>query len=120
MMVIDLTVSQQLSTAFLNVVKEILQIVSFCRQLLVENLNIYIKTTDWLKSTVFWDIMPRSPLKVNRRFGGTHRLHLQSRRIGRARNQLESVACHLLVSLSRMTVRYGVSCFKGRALSSGL
>jgi hypothetical protein len=28
---------------------------------------------------VFWDITPCSPLKVNRRFGGTYRLHLQGR-----------------------------------------
>jgi hypothetical protein len=42
-----------------------------------------------MNSTIFWDIMPRSPLKVNRRFGGTYRLHLQ-RRISRVRNQLEN------------------------------
>jgi hypothetical protein len=30
-----------------------------------------------------------SPLKVNRRFRGTHRLHLQGRRISQARNQHE-------------------------------
>jgi hypothetical protein len=30
-----------------------------------------------MKSTIFWDITPCSPLKVNRRFGGTCRLHLQ-------------------------------------------
>jgi hypothetical protein len=29
------------------------------------------------KATIFWDITPCSPLKVNRRFGGTYRLHLQ-------------------------------------------
>jgi hypothetical protein len=27
-------------------------------------------------STIFWDIRPCSPLKVNGRFGGTYRLHL--------------------------------------------
>jgi hypothetical protein len=37
-----------------------------------------------------WDITSCSPLKVNRRFGGTYRLHLQSRRISRARDQRES------------------------------
>jgi hypothetical protein len=30
-----------------------------------------------LMSSIFWDIMPCSPLKVNRRFGGTYRVHLQ-------------------------------------------
>jgi hypothetical protein len=37
----------------------------------------------------FWDIMPCSPLKVNRRFAGTCRLHLQGRRISEARKQCE-------------------------------
>jgi hypothetical protein len=41
------------------------------------------------KSTIFWDITRCRPSKVNRRFGGTHRLHLQGR-ISRARNQRES------------------------------
>jgi hypothetical protein len=30
-----------------------------------------------MESTIFWDITTCSPLKVNRRFGGTYRLHLQ-------------------------------------------
>jgi hypothetical protein len=34
-----------------------------------------------MKSTIFWDIKLCSLLKVNRRFGGTYRLHLQGRRI---------------------------------------
>jgi hypothetical protein len=34
-----------------------------------------------MKSTIFWDITPCSPLSVNRRFGGTYRLHLQVRKI---------------------------------------
>jgi hypothetical protein len=39
-----------------------------------------------VKSIIFWDITPCSPLSVNRRFGGTYRLHLQGRRSS-ARNQ---------------------------------
>jgi hypothetical protein len=27
-----------------------------------------------MKSTIFWDITPYSPLKINRRFGGTSSL----------------------------------------------
>jgi hypothetical protein len=42
-----------------------------------------------MKNTIFWDITSSRPLKVNRRFGGTCRLHLQGR-INRARNQRES------------------------------
>jgi hypothetical protein len=42
------------------------------------------------KRAVLWDITPCTPLKVNRRFGGTYCLHLQGRRISRARNQCKS------------------------------
>jgi hypothetical protein len=34
-----------------------------------------------IKSSILWDITPSSPLEVNRRFGGTCRLHLQGWRI---------------------------------------
>jgi hypothetical protein len=34
-----------------------------------------------MKDTIFWDITPCSPLKVNRSFGGKYRLHLQGRKI---------------------------------------
>jgi hypothetical protein len=43
-----------------------------------------------IKSSVFWDMTPCSPLKTNRRFGGTCRLHLQGRRIQ------QNSACYLL------------------------
>jgi hypothetical protein len=33
-----------------------------------------------MTSTIFWDITPCSPLKVNRRFEGTYRLHLHGRK----------------------------------------
>jgi hypothetical protein len=53
-----------------------------------------------MKSSIFWDITPRSPLKVNRRFGGTYRLHLQGRRISQARNQREADNKHILFETS--------------------
>jgi hypothetical protein len=34
-----------------------------------------------MKSIIFWEMMPCSPLSCNRRFGGTYRLHFQGRRI---------------------------------------
>jgi hypothetical protein len=37
-------------------------------------------TAVMLKSIIFWDMTPCSPLCSNRRFGGTQRLHLQGRR----------------------------------------
>jgi hypothetical protein len=47
--------------------------------------------------SVFWDITPCSPLKVNRRFGGTCRLHLHGLRISQAINQHKACsACYLL------------------------
>jgi hypothetical protein len=39
-----------------------------------------------MKSSNFWDITPCSPLKVNRRFGGTCLLHVQGQRIRQARS----------------------------------
>jgi hypothetical protein len=59
-----------------------------------------------LKSTIFWGITLYNPLKVNRRFGGTYRLHLQGRKISRGKNQPIS-ACHLLSRwcLARLILR---------------
>jgi hypothetical protein len=48
-----------------------------------------VLTAAVMKSTIFCDITPCSPLKVNRCFGGTYRLHLQGR-ISRAWYQRES------------------------------
>jgi hypothetical protein len=48
-----------------------------------------MKTKKIKKSTILYDITPCSPLKINRRFGGTYHLHFQSRRISQARNQRE-------------------------------
>jgi hypothetical protein len=46
-----------------------------------EALNRTLKTnTKTWKSTIFWNIMPCSPLSVNRRFGRKYRLHLQGRK----------------------------------------
>jgi hypothetical protein len=43
-----------------------------------------------MKSIIFWDITPCSPLKINRRFGGIYRLNLQGRRISRARTSVKA------------------------------
>jgi hypothetical protein len=40
-----------------------------------------------MKSSIFWDTTPNSPLKVNRSFGGTCGLHLQGRRISQERDE---------------------------------
>jgi hypothetical protein len=44
----------------------------------------------------FWDVTQYSQLKVNRRFGGTWRLHLQGRRISQARNQSEAGKSYMI------------------------
>jgi hypothetical protein len=43
-----------------------------------------------LKSCVFWDITPCSPLQVNRRFRGTCHLHLRGSKLSQVRNQHEA------------------------------
>jgi hypothetical protein len=53
------------------------------------NVGFEVLTAVVMKSKIFWDITPCSPLKFNRHFGGTCRLHLQGRRISQARNQRE-------------------------------
>jgi hypothetical protein len=56
----------------------------------VMNAGLEVLSAVVMKTAVFWDITPCSPLKVNRRFGGTYLLHLQGPRISRARYQRES------------------------------
>jgi hypothetical protein len=52
-----------------------------CVQTRTSRSKMCIQRTDTsLKSTNFCDMMPYSPLSVNRRFGGTYRLHLQGRK----------------------------------------
>jgi hypothetical protein len=46
-----------------------------------------------MKSIIFCDITQCSPLRVNRRFGETYRLHLQGRR-----NKFRKKTCHLRVA----------------------
>jgi hypothetical protein len=48
-----------------------------------------------MKSIIFWDMTPCSPLSLNLRFGGTYRLHLQGRR-----NRLILLATCLLAGFS--------------------
>jgi hypothetical protein len=54
--------------------------------------NIIINETPSEWSSILWDIIPCSPLKLNRRFGETCHLHLQCRRLNLERNQRETGA----------------------------
>jgi hypothetical protein len=66
----------------------------------------YVLIAVVMKSTIFWDITPCSPLKVNRRFGGTYRIYSQGR-------SKQSSACHLFSRSGSGTVEQSslkVSC----------
>jgi hypothetical protein len=63
-----------------------------------------VLTTVVMNSSVFWDITPGNPLKINRCFGGTCRLHLQARRISQERNQRECKNGPLLSTVTVMSV----------------
>jgi hypothetical protein len=43
-----------------------------------------------MKSSIFWNIMPCSPFKVNRRFGGIYRIYLQGLLVSQSRNQVDA------------------------------
>jgi hypothetical protein len=60
------------------------------------------------KSSFFSDITLCSSLEVDRRFGGTCRLHLQGRRISHARNQHEAGSKEVLAYFS--TLKMEVTC----------
>jgi hypothetical protein len=59
-----------------------------------------------MENVVFWDITPCSPLKFNRRFGGTYRLHFQGRKIRERRTSvgrwLQSAAGSSLADFSTL------------------
>jgi hypothetical protein len=60
-------------------------------QLAPQTLISYPPNAIMANSYVFWVIMKCSPLKVNRHFVGTFRLHLQGRRIRQAINQQDEL-----------------------------
>jgi hypothetical protein len=58
-----------------------------------------------MKSIIFWDMTPCSPLSFNRRFGGAYRLHLQSRR-----NRFSKPPACLLVCWTYSKIRLSCTC----------
>jgi hypothetical protein len=60
------------------------------RTMTSDSLQLIVQQLQFIEEFIFWDITSCNPLKVNRRFGGTSRLHLRGRRISQARNQRES------------------------------
>jgi hypothetical protein len=57
---------------------------------------------EFLKSIVFWDMTPCSPLSFNRRFGGTYGLHLQGRRNIPEDDTLHNHGCENLKSYNQI------------------
>jgi hypothetical protein len=82
------------STEFIHVPYPTARIKTFLRSLqqthkitkIIQNLT-FSQRWLWVLSSA--DIQPCSPLKVNRRFGGTYYLCLQSRRLSQAKNRHE-------------------------------
>jgi hypothetical protein len=62
----------------------------YCSSKLYWSVGFEVLTAVVMKSTVFWDITLCSPLKVNRRFGGTYCIHLQCWSISRAKYKCEN------------------------------
>jgi hypothetical protein len=58
-----------------------------------------------MKNSTLWDIMERSSLKVNRCFGGTCRLLLQSRRSSQGRNQHGKLAFYVWELVNRPQIK---------------
>jgi hypothetical protein len=64
-------------------------------------LEVFMAVT--MKKAVFWDVAPcRS--RVNRRFGGTYRLHLQGRKIHERGTSVTGVCSHLLILVPRSRI----------------
>jgi hypothetical protein len=62
-----------------------------------------------MENSIFWNITLRSPLKVNLRFGGTCRLHLQGLRISQARSQRDAGRRLNIITL-RSSLTFGTTC----------
>jgi hypothetical protein len=57
-----------------------------------------------MKNIVFWDVGPCRSCKINRRFGGTYRLHLQGRKIrelGTSMSRQQQMSVHFTGSTRR-------------------
>jgi hypothetical protein len=71
--------------------------------LLCSSINIFFfaqhKKCSSAKSSIYWDTTPYSPVKVNRRLGGTYRLRFQCRRVSHVSKQHEAGNKHCLFCL---------------------
>jgi hypothetical protein len=63
---------------------------------IIHPVGLEVLMTIVMKNSVFWDITPYSPLKVNRHFGGMCILHLKRRICQASFLQEHCSACYLL------------------------
>jgi hypothetical protein len=71
-----------------------------------------------VKSTIFWDITSCSPLKVNWRFGGTYRLHFQSRKISQAKTRMKAGGNQSCFSAYSLTLKMEAICYSETSVDS--
>jgi hypothetical protein len=70
----------------------------------------WVFTAVVMKSIIFWDMTPCSPLSVNRRFGGTYRLRLQGRRNMFSKKPASKLATCFLAELTSSTMKMDAIC----------
>jgi hypothetical protein len=71
-----------------------------------------------IQNTIFWDITSCSPLSVNRRFGGTYRLHLQGRRNNLSKKPARKHLAPLMTTSVRTSNPTGIYCCYSEMKSS--
>jgi hypothetical protein len=71
-----------------------------------------VSTAVAMKSYVFWDATPCSTVEVDRRFKGTYRIYLQSRKVSQSKKPTLIFACFTLVSslACSSTMKVGAIC----------
>jgi hypothetical protein len=69
------------------------------------NVVAFSKQSQLMKSIIFWDMRPCSPLSFNRRFGGTYRLYHQGRRNMFSKPTNKQVASCLLAGFLNLFLR---------------
>jgi hypothetical protein len=79
---------------------------------IITDLSVFVGSEVLTAGVILWDIKPCSLLKVNRRFGGTYRLHIQGQKIS---GKQDLVFCSVYSSTLKMEAIYSseTSTFNG-------
>jgi hypothetical protein len=62
-----------------------------------------------MKSSILYEVTPRSRMEINRRFGGTLCFHIQNRKVGQENSQQENRCSMLLRNFGKRLSDYTVS-----------